>query len=220
MPDPSDDRAVDPDDPPSAYRQIRRHRGMSTREVAEAMGLELRNYQKMEKTGHSAKPENVQRFAEATDCDPVALALGDLLPSPRLAFRCADNKIGAWLVGGLADLEAEIGDGIRLLEAAVVLSEFGQAYKNLAAHARRQEAALRSEDDVDLADLRLTDRQIECLRWVKAGKSSYDIGQILEISQYTVDEHIGEACARLGVRTRVQAVAVARQLGLFGHSTP
>lgn len=220
MPNPRHDNAADPDDPPSAFRQIRRLRGLSTRMVAEAMGLDLRNYQKMEKTGRSPKPENVQRFAEVTNSDPMGLALGDLLASPRLALRCADNKIGAWLVGGLADLEAEIGDGIRLLEAAVVLSEFGQAFKNLAAHARRQEADLRPEIDVDLTDVRLTDRQIECLRWVKAGKSSYDIGQILEISQYTVDEHIGEACARLGVRTRVQAVAVARQLGLFGHSTP
>jgi LuxR family quorum sensing-dependent transcriptional regulator len=60
----------------------------------------------------------------------------------------------------------------------------------------------------------LTPRQRECLQWVRAGKTDWEIGQIIGISEHTVIEHLDEARRRLGVRTRTQAVieAVARGL--------
>ncbi len=83
--------------------------------------------------------------------------------------------------------------------AAFVLSTFyGAIARRLVQEARRK-PLIRP----------LTSRQIECLKWVREGKSSADIGDILNISQHTVIEHVAEACARLGVRTRVQAVAEA-----------
>ena len=63
----------------------------------------------------------------------------------------------------------------------------------------------------------LTRRQRECLAWVRQGKSSNDIGDLLMLSTPTVDGHIADACRRLGVRTRVQAVVEASLLGLFDH---
>jgi DNA-binding CsgD family transcriptional regulator len=62
---------------------------------------------------------------------------------------------------------------------------------------------------------RLGERQVECLYWAQEGKSAGDIGQILGISGRTVDYHIAKACAALGVRTRMQAVVRARDLGLL-----
>jgi len=59
----------------------------------------------------------------------------------------------------------------------------------------------------------LTDRQLECLRWISLGKSSADIGVILRISGRTVDYHVNAICERLGVRTRMQAVAQAIRRG-------
>jgi DNA-binding CsgD family transcriptional regulator len=59
----------------------------------------------------------------------------------------------------------------------------------------------------------LRQRQIECLYWAQEGKSAVDIGQILGISGRTVEAHIARACDVLGVRTRVQAVIRARDLG-------
>jgi DNA-binding CsgD family transcriptional regulator len=50
---------------------------------------------------------------------------------------------------------------------------------------------------------------------VQAGKSSTDIGAILGISKRTVDDHLSAACRRLGVRTRVQAIAAAQALGIL-----
>ena len=65
-----------------------------------------------------------------------------------------------------------------------------------------------------LANGVLSERQRQCLRWVRAGKSSKDIGDILGISATVVDEHIGKACERLKVRTRVQAIFEASRRGL------
>lgn len=61
----------------------------------------------------------------------------------------------------------------------------------------------------------LSRRQRECLLWVRHGKSSADIGEILGLSVPTVDGHIAEACRKLGVRTRVQAVVEACLAGLI-----
>lgn len=61
----------------------------------------------------------------------------------------------------------------------------------------------------------LTERQLECLRWAAAGKSSADIGAIVGLSPRTVDDHLAAACRRLGVRTRVQAVVLALQSQLI-----
>jgi DNA-binding CsgD family transcriptional regulator len=62
---------------------------------------------------------------------------------------------------------------------------------------------------------RLSRRQLECLKWARQGKSSTDIGDILGLSAHTVNEHLAAACARLGVRTRAQAVAEAALHGIL-----
>ena len=61
----------------------------------------------------------------------------------------------------------------------------------------------------------LSPRQLECLAWVRHGKSSSAIGQILGLSRETVEEHISEACRKLDVRTRVQAAVEASRKGLI-----
>jgi LuxR family transcriptional regulator, quorum-sensing system regulator BjaR1 len=62
---------------------------------------------------------------------------------------------------------------------------------------------------------RLTQRQRECLQWVRAGKTDWEISQIIGISEHTVIEHLEEARKRLGVRTRTQAVIEGIALGLI-----
>ncbi len=52
----------------------------------------------------------------------------------------------------------------------------------------------------------LTPRQIEVLRWVSAGKTDWEIGRILSISEATVNRHVERAKERIGVRTRAQAI--------------
>jgi len=54
----------------------------------------------------------------------------------------------------------------------------------------------------------LTDRHRDCLALASRGLSSSAIGEALSLSPRTVDEHFARACELLGVRTRMQAVAL------------
>lgn len=62
-------------------------------------------------------------------------------------------------------------------------------------------------------DCPLTERQRECLRWVMDGKSDWEIGEILSISQRTAHNHIEAAKRLLQVGTRTQAVVHAWRRG-------
>lgn len=64
----------------------------------------------------------------------------------------------------------------------------------------------------------LTPRQRECLQWVAAGKSEWDIAAIMNIGQSTVHSHIESAKRTLGVASRVQAVMVAHRFGLIADA--
>jgi LuxR family quorum sensing-dependent transcriptional regulator len=55
----------------------------------------------------------------------------------------------------------------------------------------------------------LTPRERECLQWVAAGKTDWEISQILNISEQTAHGYVQNALRKLGARTRAQAVALA-----------
>nr|WP_272886925.1 helix-turn-helix transcriptional regulator [Phenylobacterium aquaticum] len=63
----------------------------------------------------------------------------------------------------------------------------------------------------------MSPRQIECLRLAASGRTSVEIAAALGLSSRTVDQYVGEACERLKVRNRVQAVAKALELGLLSN---
>lgn len=65
----------------------------------------------------------------------------------------------------------------------------------------------------------LTRRQRECLQWVAAGKSDWDIAGIMRIGQSTVHSHIEAAKRSLGVPSRVQAAILAHRFGLIRDVT-
>lgn len=64
-------------------------------------------------------------------------------------------------------------------------------------------------------DFALTDREIEALTWVAKGKSSTDIAVLMNVSERTVNFHIGNVIRKLGVATRVQAAIRCALLGLI-----
>lgn len=67
-----------------------------------------------------------------------------------------------------------------------------------------------------MRDIRaLSARERECLKWAAEGKSGWDIAHLLSISERTVVFHLRNACSKLGVATRQQAVAKAMVLGLL-----
>jgi DNA-binding response OmpR family regulator/DNA-binding CsgD family transcriptional regulator len=71
------------------------------------------------------------------------------------------------------------------------------------------------EQSITPADLRkelgLTSRESEVLSWISKGKTNRDIAQILGLSPRTIDKHLEQIYAKLGVENRTAAAALASQ---------
>jgi DNA-binding CsgD family transcriptional regulator len=97
------------------------------------------------------------------------------------------------------ELRAKAAQALKLIAIYAV-----ERAKELLAHVRSLEPANACP---------LSQRQREILAYAALGKSETDTGDILGISSFTVREHMAEARARLGVRTKMQAIALAVQRG-------
>ncbi len=118
---------------------------------------------------------------------------------------------------------------IRIAELAAVGIAQAQSGVALAARARR---ALRLDDREALrsvaetaaglsagADHRipdpLTTRQLQVLDHLADGASNAELALRLAISEPTAKEHVREVCRKLGATSRLQAVSLARNVGLI-----
>ena len=61
----------------------------------------------------------------------------------------------------------------------------------------------------------LTDREIDCLTWTAAGKTSAEIAEILTLSEHTVNHYLNRATKKLDTVNRTQAVVKAMKTGLI-----
>jgi LuxR family quorum-sensing system transcriptional regulator CciR len=60
-----------------------------------------------------------------------------------------------------------------------------------------------------------SEREKECLSWAARGKSSWDIGMILGVSEFTVNFHLRKAMRKLETGNRVVAVVKAIRFGVI-----
>jgi DNA-binding CsgD family transcriptional regulator len=65
------------------------------------------------------------------------------------------------------------------------------------------------------SEARLTERELEVLRWCKDGKTRPEIGEILSISSKTVEYHLCNIMNKLGATNQITAVVMAIQRGLI-----
>ena len=72
----------------------------------------------------------------------------------------------------------------------------------------------KTNDDISI--ISLTSKEKEVLKWLKEGKNTWDISQILAASQNTVKYHIKNIFLKLDVSNRSHAVARAVELELIG----
>jgi transcriptional regulator with XRE-family HTH domain len=124
-----------------ALRSVRRLRGMSSRETADAMNMQLRTYQRFE-AGH-ARPnlDHIHRFARATRSDPHAILLAVAIGAPEFAARAADNHLATILVVGLQSFDRTQGDGISELDPRTVISAVTGLFDRLSAAGAAQAEA-------------------------------------------------------------------------------
>ncbi|MBL0162994.1 MAG: LuxR family transcriptional regulator [Xanthomonadales bacterium] len=77
------------------------------------------------------------------------------------------------------------------------------------------EAQIRLSSRTANAQVHLTARELDCLRWAAEGKTSWAIGQQLGISERTAIFHLSNSARKLGVIGRRQAIARAMSLNLI-----
>lgn len=65
-------------------------------------------------------------------------------------------------------------------------------------------------------DKLLSPRELEIMEWVRKGKTNYEVGLILDISAFTVKNHLQRIYKKLGVFNRTQASGVAGKYA--GHA--
>jgi LuxR family transcriptional regulator, quorum-sensing system regulator LasR len=73
----------------------------------------------------------------------------------------------------------------------------------------------RQDFGIAAAPPQLSTREKDVLAWTSAGKSAWEISQILGVAEKTVEQHLANARQRLGVFKTVHAVIKAYMLGLI-----
>jgi ATP/maltotriose-dependent transcriptional regulator MalT len=120
--------------------------------------------------------------------------------------------------GAAVNLGDRDGAAKRLARAAPLADRLsaGPLREQIGSLARRARLSLPSEPVGEPAPetLGLTKREAEVLRLVAAGRSNRDIAAELFISAKTASVHVSNILAKLGVRTRVEAAAIAYRSGL------
>lgn len=138
-----------------ALKFVRRLRGLTAVEVAAAMRMPVRTYERFEAGEGRFNIDYVHRFAAATESDPHAITMAVDVGSPDLAWRCADNKLVTVMTIGTQRFNAASGDLIQTLEARDIISAVNAMFEQLRQQAEtRAEAARWLEDGT--ADLSAT----------------------------------------------------------------
>ncbi len=75
-------------------------------------------------------------------------------------------------------------------------------------------ASLKGQDD-DSSEPALSNRQCECMYWIAQGKSSWEISQIMKISESTVNYHIQQVLRHFETSSRTVAAIRCVTAGYF-----
>ena len=85
----------------------------------------------------------------------------------------------------------------------------------LTAFAQDKAYALLLDDEIVPQVDELSPREREVLAWASQGKTAWETGMLLSISEHTVKKHLANAATRLGCSSKAQAVARAIECGLL-----
>jgi len=90
-------------------------------------------------------------------------------------------------------------------------SEYQRALHLIAiyAHLRLVDLSAGSPPEGGRTRPQLSRRELECVKWTAQGKTAWEIGQILALSERTVEKYLTHSMRKLGAVNRTHAVAIA-----------
>jgi non-specific serine/threonine protein kinase len=152
------------------------------------------------------QPERAARLLGAAEAAREQYRLSVNLPSEQGVQRRAAALVREAIGTPAMQASWQTGRGFSLAEA---ISDV-QALTPLAGTAQR---------GGERTDLGLSPREEEVLRFLVAGQSNREIADLLFISVRTAEGHVANLLAKLGVRTRAEAVKVAAAAGISPRSS-
>ncbi len=75
-----------------------------------------------------------------------------------------------------------------------------------------------AQQNLSVEKIRLTPRELECMKWSAIGKSSWEIAQIQNCTESAVNFHFSNVRKKFGTTTRRQALVKAIRLGIINPS--
>ena len=114
-----------------ALRAVRLDRGLSGKEVAAAMNISHRTYQRFEAGTARFNLDHVHRFARATSSDPFGILIAVGIASSRYARNTADNMLSTILIVGVQKLEQSLGDRISELDTRMIVDAVSSMFDGL-----------------------------------------------------------------------------------------
>ena len=131
----------------------------------------------------------------------------------RVLYEAADCGIGAGFTVPMLTLEGSTG-GFSFAGERLEVSETDRRTLNLIANFAFGHLLLMHEQPRALP-VTLAPRERESLQWAAEGKSDWEIGELMGISEHGADRHMRSARHKLGTYSRTHAVALALRLGLI-----
>lgn len=126
----------------AAVKAVRKSRGLTTRQVAAAMNMSVRTYQRFEAGATRLNLDHIHRFAKATSSDPYGIVMAVMIGSPRFARAVADNMLATVLVVGVQNLEQSVGDRIAELDTRSLVGAVAAMFDGFAERIRSTDPAV------------------------------------------------------------------------------
>lgn len=166
-----------------------------------------------------------------TSIDPVVLAVeksqhiyqwSDILASMELSPRqqqLFDESASYGLIDGIG-IPFNLEDGKRLVVTLVNPDLSHNELKNLFIDKQHSLSVLayllhqQIQRSCPIPSVKLSPRELDCLVWLSNGKTYWEIGTIMNISERTVRFHINNIKKKLGANSQAEIIAKALRYGL------
>ena len=115
----------------AVLRAVRKHRGLTSKQVAARMNMKLRTYQHFEAGCGCFSFPKLRRFAQASGTDFNGLVYAILVGDTNLAARGGDNRLVSIALFSMKALSVRLGENLSTVEPRDLIAALDQAFSRI-----------------------------------------------------------------------------------------